>query len=64
MRARTRTEHASAVSGWDIERADGWYVAVPQSPSIHKVFDAPTLRALVHKIELWARCAGAQASRS
>ncbi len=59
---RRRSNREQTISGWDIERTDGWFVAVPHSPDVHKVFEARTLRVLVHKIRLWSRTAGFRAA--
>ena len=54
MKARARTERTQADRGWDILHTGGWYVARPLDHSVHKVFEAPTLQALLHKIQLWS----------
>ena len=59
---QSRTQMEQALAGWDVERTDGWFVAVPQSPQVHKVFEARTLRVLMHKIQLWSRSTGCRAA--
>ena len=63
MQARLHMEN-TAVLGWNIRRAGDWFVAEPQRQNVHKVFEAPSMEALVHKIQRWSRVVGATETSS